>query len=413
MNLTTASLMAFGSAVLLSLSVCRSAEPVEVSTTEGLKRAMGRARPGARIVLAGGVYRGGLWVGRARGRAGQPIVIAAKDPANPPVFRGGKMGFELESCSYVTLDGLVLEQAELNNLQMWRCDHVVMKNIVSRNIKGTSNCDGIKLTGVADFLIHNCRVSRWGAEGSAIDMVACARGLIANSHFTYPKVKGQTANTVQPKCGSFDIGVYRCRFDDSSFRAVQFGGGIGPGRINRYDRFGKLKQTGLSGVDMAAMGNVIVSGEAAVAYASCARCTFEYNTIVNPTKHVLRVLFEGGAEPTAANTFAHNLIVYGGLAEIVNVGPKTRPETFRFARNYWYNRLAPGKSTPKLPAREQSPAGGADPRLDAQHRPAKDSPARTYGAHAKAMEKAWAGHTRKFEWAWRQVRRPDRQSRTK
>ena len=381
------------------------AGPVEVSSTGALKRALRRAKPGQRILLAGGMYKGGLWVGKVRGKAGAMIEVAAKDPANPPVFRGGTMGFEMADCSYVRLRGLVAEQAEMNNLQFWRSHHIVIQDCISRNVKGRGNCDGIKLTAVTDFLIYNCTVTKWGGEGSGIDMVGCGRGLIARSRFSYPGLKGQTANAVQPKCGAFNIGVYRCRFDDASLRAVQFGGGIGAGRINRYDYTGKLKQTGYSGIDQVAMGNVIVSGGAAVTYASAARCAFEYNTVVNPTRYVMRILFEGGAEPTADSTFARNLIVYGKLISVANVGPRTKPKSFTFADNYWFKRLEPGKSIPKLPAAEKSPAGGKDPKLDKAHKPAADGPAAKYGAHAPGMQKAWAKHTGKFKWAWEQARR--------
>lgn len=379
-------------------------DPVEVGSTEALKAALMRARPGQRIVLAGGVYKGGLWVGEVRGKPGAMIEVAAKNPADPPIFRGGRMGFEMADCAYVRLRGLVTEQAELNNLQFWRSDHIVIQDCVSRSIKGKGNCDGIKLTAVTDFLVYNCTVTKWGAEGSGIDMVGCGRGLIAKSKFSYPKLTGQTANAVQPKCGAHDIGVYRCRFDDASLRAVQFGGGIGEGRVNRYDYTGKLKETGYSGIDQVAMGNVIVSGGAGVTYASVARCAFEYNTIVNPTRYVLRILFEGGAEPTAEGSFARNLIVHGKLISVANVGPRTKPKSFTFAENYWFNRLAPGKSIPKLPAEEKSPAGGKDPKLDKAHKPAPDSPAKGYGAHAPGLEKAWAKHTGKFKWAWQQAR---------
>lgn len=384
-----------------------AAGQVEVASTEALKQALGKAAPGTRIVLAGGKYKGGLWAGKVRGAPGAPVVVAAKDPNDPPIFQGGRMGFEMAESSYVVLDGLVAERAELNNIQFWNSDHIIIRNCTSRNIKGKGNCDGVKLTAVSDFLLYNCTVTHWGAEGSAVDMVGCARGLLMNCGFSYPGVKGHTANTVQPKCGAFNIGVYKCAFVDSSFRAVQFGGGIGPGRINRYDHFGKLKETGYSGIDQVAMGNVISGGAAAVAYCSVAKCAFEYNTIVNPSKYVMRILFEGGEKPTADNTFTHNLIVHGKLESVVNTGPKTRPETFTFAENYWYNILDPARSIPALPAEEESPAGGADPKLDKTFRPAAKGPASNYGAHAPGLAKAWARHTGKFKWAWQQAGRLD------
>ncbi|HET6428625.1 MAG TPA: right-handed parallel beta-helix repeat-containing protein [Phycisphaerae bacterium] len=392
--------MALAAGIALGAAAGPSAKAVEAGDTEAVKQALRQAKPGDRIVLPGGVYPGGMFARNVNGQPGKPVVVAAKDPANPPVFRGSDYGFVLESCSHVVLDGLVFEKARVNNLQMFRCRNMVIKDCVSRDIAVQSNCDGIKLTAVRDFLIIGCTVSRWGGEGSAVDMVSCAGGLIMNCRFTYPDLSGQTANTVQPKCGSTGIGVYRCRFDDSSLRAVQFGGGIGPGRENRYDYFGKLKEEGYSGVDMAAMGNVIVGGGAAAVYASSARCAFEYNTIVDPTRYVLRILFEGGDRPTADNRFAGNLIVYGKVIQVANVGGQTKPETFAFADNYWFNRLDPARSVPKLPGPQTAPAGGTDPKLDKDHRPDPKGPAAGYGAHAPGLAEAWKKHTDKFKWAW-------------
>ena len=53
------------------------AEPVEVTNSQALKRALRKATPGTRIALAGGRYKGGLWVGRVHGKPGSPIVVAA------------------------------------------------------------------------------------------------------------------------------------------------------------------------------------------------------------------------------------------------------------------------------------------------------------------------------------------------
>jgi len=389
--------------VLLGGGAALRAGQVEVSNIEAVERALRGATPGTRILLAGGEYKGGLSASGVRGKPGAMIEVIAKDPRDPPIFRGGRMGFQMTNSSYVLIDGLVVERADLNNLQFWNSHHLVVSNVLSRDIKGRGNCDGIKLTGVTDFLLHNCAVVNWGAEGSGVDMVGCGRGLIMRSRFAYPNLKGQTANTIQPKCGTHNFGLYKCLFEDASLRAVQFGGGIGPGRINPYDYTGKLKETGYSGLDMAAMGNVIISGGAAVAYCSCTRCAFEYNTIVEPRRYILRILFEGGAEPTADNEFAHNLIVYGELISVLNVGPRTRPASFTFAGNYWYNRIEPAKSIPKLPTAEASPAGGKSPRLDRNYVPAKGGPAAAYGAHAPALAKAWAKHIVKFKWAWRQA----------
>jgi len=153
---------------------------------------------------------------------------------------------------------------------------------------------------------------------------------------------------------------------------------------------------------MVAMGNVIDAGEAAVAYVSCTDCVFDYNTIVNPEVYLMRILREGGDQQTSYNTFRHNLIQYGNLPYIQNVGSNTLPETFDYAENYWYKSTYPRDSIPSLPGGETNPAGGLDPRLDVNYRPKRDI-ARSYGAHAPEMEAAWAEYTDWFDWAWQKA----------
>jgi len=386
----------WGVAVIWLACPAGRATDIEVATSHALPEAVRRAKPGTRIVLPPGTYRGPCKITGARGRPGAMIRIVAKDPARPPVFAGGDVAFQLIDCQYVMVDGLVAEKAALNNIQVGdKSHHVILKDVVSRDLAGQSNCDGIKAPDLTDFLVYRCTVSKWGAEGSGVDMVGCARGLFMKCRFTYAKPKGQTANCIQPKGGTHAVGVYRCRFDDANFRAMQFGGRTG----KRYFFRGNRKQ-GYEAYDIVAMGNVLTKGEAAAAFVSCTKCTFAYNTVVDPGKHVLRVLNEGIDKPVAGNVFARNLIVYGGLGQVLNRGPKVDLKSHRFERNYWYNRLKPAASVPKLPAAQVDPAGGEDPKLDKAFKPAADA-AKAYGAHAPGLEKAWAEHVKKFEWAWK------------
>jgi hypothetical protein len=376
------------------------AEGLAVNSNAALKAALRAAAPGSRIVLAPGRYQGNCKIVGVNGKPDAFVEIAAKDPTNPPVFQGSAVGFQLIRSSYFVLDGIVCEKARVNNVQTDFCHHFIVKNVHSRDIAGTSNCDGIKMPGCTDFLLHKCVVEKWGGEGSAIDMVGCARGLVMKCRFAYPDLRGQTANGIQPKGGTHSMGFYQCRFEDASLRALQFGGSTGSQYFFQGNR-----ETGYEGLDMVAMGNVFTSGGAAIAFVSCTNCVAEYNTIVNPRKFILRILKEGGTRPTARNTFAHNLVVYGKLAQVVNIGGGADPTSFTFAENYWHNTLNPARSIPRLPAQERSPAGGQDPRLDTEFRPAEDSPAKDCGAHAPGLATAWAKHTGKFKWAWEQAQK--------
>jgi hypothetical protein len=62
------------------------------------------------------------------------------------------------------------------------------------------------------------------------------------------------------------------------------------------------------------------------------------------------------------------------LRRFVNVGPNTQPQTFTFARNWWYCEDAPGKSKPSLPTKETDGVYGKDPKLEANGMVTKRSP---------------------------------------
>ncbi len=373
---------------------------VPVDSTAALTAKARRAPPGTRIVLTAPRYEAPCRITGVRGKPGAMVRIVAADPKRPPVFAGGDVALQLSDCRYVSVEHVVAEKARINNVQVGdRSDHVVLRSVVSRDLAGRSNCDGIKMPDLTDFLVYGCTVADWGGEGSAVDMVGCARGLFVNCRFTCPRPRGVTANCIQPKGGTFDVGVYRCRFDDASWRAVQFGGATG----RRYFFRGNYER-GFEAYNVVAMGNVIRGGGAACAFVSCTRCTFAYNTIVDPTQYVCRILKEGGTKPTADNTFRRNLIVHDRLTQVLNHGPNVDLKSFRFAENYWYSRVGPSRSIPTLPVVQKKPAGGEDPRLDEDLRPAAEA-AKAYGAHAPGLAEAWAEHTGRFEWAWQQAQK--------
>jgi hypothetical protein len=388
---------------VLLLSAWLPAAVVQVNNTQGLKQAAARATAGTRIVLAPGRYEGNCKIGGLRGDAGSDgmVEIVAKDPLRPPIFDGGEVAFQLIDCAYVLVEGIIAQAATVNNIQVGDgSHHIILKDCVSRDIAVQSNCDGIKLPGLTDFLLYNCRLENWGGEGSAIDMVGCARGLLYGCRFSYPNVKGTTANAIQPKGGTHSLGIYKCVFEDASFRAVQFGGSTG----KQYFFQGNYA-SGYEGLDMVAIGNVIRGGECAVAFVSCTRCRFEFNTIIDPTGYVIRVLHEGASKPAADNTFSHNLIVYGQVREVLGRGGPSDLASFDFVENYWYNRLKPEASIPRLPVEQDMPKGGRDPQMAGNGQPAPTSPARMYGAFSQHVAGAMQASSRKFEWAMQQALR--------
>jgi len=362
------------------------AREVRVATTDELRRALAEAKPGTRILLAPGEYAS-LHVANIRGAEGQPVVVAAAQPDQPPVFVGG---VQFSDVAWLELAGLVVRGAPANGLNIddggsfeTPAEHVVLRDIVVRDCGARGNEDGIKLSGVAGFRLERCTVERWGRGGSAVDMVGCRDGLIVDC--TFRDREDDTAATgVQAKGGTRDVCIRRSRFEHAGQRAVNVGGSTALAYF-------RPKPEGFEARAITIEGCTFVGSEAPIAFVGVDGASVRWNTFYRPRKWFLRILQETrepGFVPCRNGVFADNLVVYraGEVATPVNVGPDTAAESFTFARNYWYCLDEPGRAAPKLPVAEQAPAGGADPKLrDAEAgnlRLAPESPARAHGADA-------------------------------
>lgn len=110
-------------------------------------------------MIAPGEYEG-FRVSDVRGLRGRPIVLVAKGA----VVRGG---IQLSDVAYLEIEGLVVEGAPGNGLNIddggtfdTPAHHVVLRDVTVRDCGGRGNEDGIKLSGVEDFLLQGCTVER-------------------------------------------------------------------------------------------------------------------------------------------------------------------------------------------------------------------------------------------------------------
>jgi hypothetical protein len=349
------------------------------------------AEPGTRILLQPGVYDGGNYFSNVRGEEGRPVVIAAADPAQKPVIRGGTEGLHFSGVAYLELRDLVVEGAAQNGINIddggtfdTPSHHVTLSGLVVRNVGTTGNQDGIKLSGLRDFAVTGCIVTTWGAGGSAIDMVGCHDGVISGSFFRH--TPGLTTGTgVQMKGGTTGIIVRDNRFEYAAARAVQIGGSTG------LEFFRPQPPAGYEAANVTVEGNVIVGSQAAVTFVGVDGAVARFNTIYRPERWVIRILQETtapGFVPSRNGVFTDNIVVFraGELSTAVNVGANTAPQTFRFAGNWWYCENDPARSTPALPVPEEGGTYGTDPQFvdpaagDLHLRPG--SPAAGVGAYA-------------------------------
>lgn len=360
-------------ALLCAVGNTRAAEIV-VRTPAEFREAVTQATPGTHILLAPGNYGGGYQFANVRGEPGRPIVIRAADPGQPPIFTEANVGLHLASPAHLELRDLTLTKLRANGINIddggaakgdTGAHHVVMAGLRISDIGDKGNQDGIKLSGLWDFRVADCTIERWGTNGgSAIDLVGCHRGIIEANTIRHTNPPPPNCTGVQCKGGSSDIAIRRNRFEDAGGRAVNIGGGTGlpffrpplvPGGEHAESRGIRVE------------GNTFVGGVAPVAFAGADGGVVRFNTIENPGRWALRIVQENKSPGFVAcrnGEFSDNVIVFESSrwsAGGVNIGGGTAPETFTFARNWWYCTDQPARSRPTLPTPEKEGVYGRPP----------------------------------------------------
>lgn len=343
------------------------AADLRVADVNGLRRAMAAVRPGDRILIAPGTYRGNHYFKNIHGAEGKPIVVMAADPARPPKFAADNACLHISGASHLELRDLHLGGCRDNALNIddaglpeKPAHHITLKNLRIADVGPKGNVDGIKLSGVDDFQIIDCTVERWGSGGSGIDMVGCHRGELLGCTF-----KSGGSNGVQMKGGAADIVVRKCRFEECGERSLNIGGNTGADSFRppvknlpanaRYE----VKNVTVEGC-------TLIGGSAAIACVGLDGGTIRFNTITRPEKYALRILQENTGEgfvPCRKVAFGNNIVSFqsrswGG----VNIGPNTAADTFTFAKNLWYCEDASTRSKPQLPSIETGGEYGTDPK---------------------------------------------------
>lgn len=330
------------------------AEEIRVANTVELRAALVHLAPGVTVLLSPGVYEGGLYLPNVSGTEGAPIVIQGADPNAPPIFRGGGgQAFHLADCSHIVLRNMRVEGFAGNGINIddggsfaTPSHHITLENVMILETGPKGNHDALKMSGVDHFVVRNCRFEAWG--GSAIDMVGCHHGVVEECTF-FGREGFSQDNAVQLKGGTADVLVQCCLFKNAGQRAINLGGSTGLS-------FFRPGVQGYEAKDITISGNRFEGSLAPVAWVTADGGHVHHNTIVLPEKWVLRILQETEDPqfmPCHGGIFEDNLVFYDSRVQIfVNVGPRTSPGTFAFARNAWCD--VEGSRRPSLPVSEQN-----------------------------------------------------------
>lgn len=332
------------------------------------------ATPGTAVVVHAGVYAGGCFLYDLHGTAQAPIWIGGATGEIPPIIDGGSEGIHVARGRYLILHNLEVRNTSANGIN---CDDggdvadpdatrfLIFDNLNIHDIGGSGNEDGLKLSGVDDFIVLNSTFAHCGGgiSGSGIDQVGCHHGIIAGCTF-----ESMSGNAIQCKGGTEDIEIRGCRFKNAGQRSINLGGSTG----HAYFRPPlSTTEPNVEARNLRVVANVFIGSTAPVAFVGCVDTIVANNTFVNPDDWILRILQETVSNvtyeflPCGDNRFENNLIYFdlSNISTYVNIGPNTAPETFTFANNLWFAHDNPMGSTPTLPVVESGGIYGQDPQL--------------------------------------------------
>ncbi len=309
-----------------------------------------RATPGTRILLAAGTYMGSTYIGALTGEAGRPIAIAGE--GDVILDAGGEPeALHVSNPRYVVIENLTVQNATGNGVNIddggvGMAEHIVVRNLVIRNIGTGGNNDCLKLSGLDRFFVIGGELSGCNA-GDAIDMVGCHDGLIRGVY-----IHDTPAGGIQAKGVSSGTIMHGNLFTDVAGRSVNAGGSTG-------DEFFRPIDATYEAQRLYVVANVFVrSGTdsgAPIAYVGCDGCVFANNTVIEPRTWVARILQERTEPrfvPCRDGVFANDLVVLNvaDLRTYVNVGAGTAPETFTFDHNLGWALDDASFAGPDIPA---------------------------------------------------------------
>ncbi|MDD2557124.1 MAG: right-handed parallel beta-helix repeat-containing protein [Desulfuromonadaceae bacterium] len=340
-------------------SLCYS-QVYQVREACELKAGLSQLKPGDELHILPGTYSG-FFLRNIHGTAAAPIIIQAEDPNNPPIFKRGSEGMKLSSCSYLKFKNLIFQNFPTNGINIdddekkAASHHLILEHIQVLDTGGKGNQDAVKMSGVTNFVLRQCRIKGWG--GSAVDLVGCSNGIIEGCAIS-GKQGFRGGNGIQLKGGSHAILVQNNLFREAGQRMVQVGGLTG--KTSFRPTVGDFEAK-----DITIAGNTFIGAEAQIAWVTAQDSHVHHNLFFLPEKWVGRISQETQDrqfKPCQRGLFERNVIVTDQRVKVFfNVGPGTAPESFAFRENLWFRPEAGNR--PNLPTFEKDGVYEVDPMI--------------------------------------------------
>jgi hypothetical protein len=342
--------MRFLLTLCLATAGLAQADEIIIRDAESLRFALRDLKPGTTLKIRPGEYPGGHAISGI-----EKLTIEALDPKRPPVFTGGRTGFQFSRCPELTLRYLRISGQSVNGLNLddggdlaHPVTGITLEHIEVSDIGPKGNHDAIKCSGLDQATIRDCTITGWGGQG--IDFVGCHRSLITGCRFIGKEGFSASAG-IQLKGGTSDIIVEKCHFTNAGERPINLGGSTGL----PYFRPQGAKQ---EAARLIVRDNIIEGSLCAAAFVGVDGAEFVGNTIRYPGKWIFRILQETqqpGFAPCRNVLIQDNRITFrrSQVQTDINIGGGTAPETFRFENNHWLAEDRPEASQPKLPVEEK------------------------------------------------------------
>ncbi len=329
-----------------------------------LQAAAAVAQPGDSILFKTGTHAGGQYVEGLQGRADAWITIIGEEEGGA-VVRGGSNAWQLTDAAYLRIVGISFGGQTGNGLNLddggsydTPAHHIIIERCTWLDINATGNNDLLKMSGIDSFQVRDCTFQNGAAGGSMIDMVGCHQGSFLRNRF-----QNAGSNCIQAKGGTSDIRIEGNTFVEGGARAINIGGSTGL-------QFFRPLGINYESARIKVYSNVFVGADAAVAFVGTVNSEVVNNTIYLPKRWAARILQEttdAAFLQCGDNVFRNNLVVVGNVAAnpTFNIGGNTRPGTFTFNNNLWFNAENGSWNGPNLPAAESNGIISRDPLLTA------------------------------------------------
>lgn len=317
--------------------------------------------PGDTVIVADGEYNQRENISDLNGDLFHPIVIMAETRGGV-TYRGGTEAWHFSDCSYLKISGFVFTGQSGNGVNFddggtfdTPAHHIIIEHCTFRDMNASGNNDLLKLSGLDDFRISFCSFINGADGGSGIDMVGCHRGKIQGNCF-----ENMGSNGIQAKGGTQYITIEQNDFIHAGRRSVNLGGSTGL-------PFFRPQDAPFEAADLLVRANTFLGSDAPIAFVGSTRVLVENNTIVYPEVWIYRILQENVDArfiQCGDNIMRNNLVyVDDRLRRDFNIGSNTRPETFLFENNLWYNEDDMNWGGPDNPGTEPIAITDIDPQL--------------------------------------------------